>query len=99
MNPVTKAFEDKVSAQLQEAKAKIEEIEARAKVQKAQAQIDALKHLEKNRLEIETARHALKTLGEAKAAEAKAEIEAKLTKLRASVDEVGAKLKSHAATK
>jgi hypothetical protein len=99
MNPIMKAFEDKVSAQLQEAKAKIEEIEAQAKVQKALKEIDALKDLEKRRLEIETRCYELKTLGEGKVGEAKADLEARLTKLRASLDQVGAKLKSHAAAK
>jgi hypothetical protein len=94
-----KAFEEKISAQLQEAKSKIEEIEAKTKGKLAQADIDAINALKTNRQEIDKKRQDLKTSGEAKAAQIKAEIESDLTKFKTSLDQFGTKVKSQAATK
>lgn len=92
-----KAFEDKVSAQLQEAQAKIDEIEAHAKGKLAQAEIDAIKAFHAKRQEIEKRRQELKTVGEAKAAQVRAEIESDIAKLKSSVDQFSTKIKSRAA--
>ena len=94
-----KAFEEKVSAQLQEAKAKIDEIEAHAKGKVAQAEIDAIISLKTKRQEIEKKRQELKTSGEAKAAQIKAEIETDMARFKASLDQIGTKVKSQVATK
>lgn len=94
-----KAFEEKVSAQLQEAKTQIEGIEARAKGTMAQAEIDALNGIKTKRQEIDKKRQDLKTSGEAKAAQLRAEIEADVAKLKVSLDQFGAKVKSQSATK
>ena len=51
-----KAFEEKISAQLQEAKSKIDEIDARAKGKMAQAEIDAINSLKSKRQEIDKKR-------------------------------------------
>ena len=48
-----KAFEEKLSAQLQEAKSQIEGIEAHAKGKLAQAEIDAINGLKIKRQEID----------------------------------------------
>jgi hypothetical protein len=93
-----KAFEEKVNAQLQEAKAKIDEIEAHAKGKLAQAEIEAIKTFNVRRQEIEKKRQDLKTVGEAKAAQVRAEIESDIAKLKASLDQFSAKVKSQAAT-
>lgn len=94
-----KAFEEKVSAQLQEAKTQIEGIEARAKGTMAQAEIDALNGIKTKRQEIDKKRQDLKTSGEAKAAQLRTEIEADMAKLKVSLDQFGAKVKSQSATK
>ena len=92
-----KAFEQKVSAQLQEAKAKIEEIEAHAKGKLAQAELDAIKGFNAKRQEIEKKRQELKTAGQAKEAQVRAEIESDIAKLKTSVDQFSTKIKSQAA--
>jgi hypothetical protein len=94
-----KAFEEKLSAQLQEAKSQIDGIEARAKGKMAQAEIDTIKGLKTQSQEIEKKRQDLKTSGEAKAAQLKSEIEADMAKFKTSLDQLGTKVKSQAATK
>jgi hypothetical protein len=94
-----KAFEDKVSAQLHEAKSQIAEIESRAKGQMAQAETDTINGFKAKSQEIDKKRQDLKASSGEKAAQIKAEIEAGAAKLKASVEQFGAKLKSHAAAK
>lgn len=94
-----KAFEEKLSAQLQEAKSQIDGIEARAKGKMAQAEIDAINGLKTQRQEIEKKRQDLKTSGDAKAAQLKSEIEADMAKFKTSLDQLGTKVKSQVATK
>jgi hypothetical protein len=93
-----KAFEHKLTAQLDEAKAEIEKLQAHGKGKVAQAEIDAIHRLREKRLEIEKRHHELKTAGEARAAQLKAEIEAEMTKFKASLDQLASKVRSHAAT-
>ena len=92
-----KAHQEKISAQLHEAKALIEEFEAHGKKHKAQAEIEKITGLKKNREDIEKKLHQLlKTAVEAKtAAEIKAGIDAELVKLKTSLEEAGTNLKSH----
>jgi hypothetical protein len=92
-----KTFEQKVSAQLQEAKAKIDEIEAHAKGKLAQAELDAIKGFNAKRREIEKKGQDLKTAGEAKAAQVRAEIESDIARLETSIDQFSTKIKSQAA--
>jgi hypothetical protein len=94
-----KAFEEKVSAQLQEATSKIEGIEARAKGTMAQAEIDAIKDLKTKRQQIDKKHQDLKTSSEAKAAQLRAEIDADMAKLKTSLEQFSTKVKSQAATK
>jgi hypothetical protein len=94
-----KAFEDKVNAQLQDAKAKLEGIEAQAKGKMAQAEIDALNGLKTKRQAIDKKRQDLKVSGKAKEAKIKADIEADMTKFKASLDQLGTKFKSQPVTK
>jgi uncharacterized coiled-coil DUF342 family protein len=92
-----KAHQDKITAQLHEAKALIEEFEAHARKHKAQAEIEKIDGLKTKRAEIEKKLHQLvKTAVEAKTAtEIKAGIDAELAKLKASLEEVGVNLKNH----
>jgi hypothetical protein len=94
-----KTFEEKVSAQLHEAKSQIESIEASAKGKLAQAEVDAISSLKTTRHEIDKKSQELKTAGEAKAAQIRAEIEADLAKFNAAVEHFASKLKSKSAAK
>lgn len=87
-----KAHEKKISAQFDEAKALLEEVEAHAKKNKAQAEIDKINGLKTKKQEIEKRwQHHLKTAAEAALAlKTKADIEADLTKLKSSLEEVAA---------
>jgi len=95
-----KAHEEKVSAQLHEAKALLDEIEAHARKRKAQAEIDTINRLKTKKQEIEKKwQQHLKTAGEAALAlKIKADIEADLAKLKTSSEEVAAKLKTQSGT-
>lgn len=87
-----KAHGEKLGAQLQEAKARIQVIEARHKGKEAQAEIEALKSKSH---EIDKKHQHLKTIGEvAKAAVVKAEIEAELARLHNSLEHFGTKAKT-----
>jgi tRNA U54 and U55 pseudouridine synthase Pus10 len=94
----TKAYEDKISAELQLAKAQIEEFEARAKGKMAQAEIETIRHLKAKRHEIEKKSQELKASGEAKVEQVKAEIDAELAKFKTGVEQLATKLKSFKAS-
>jgi len=61
--------------------------------------IEAIKRLKMKRQEIDKKRQDRKPSGETKATEIKADIEADLAKLKASLEQLGSKLKSELATK
>jgi uncharacterized coiled-coil DUF342 family protein len=84
-----KAHADKISAQLHETKALLEEFEAHAKKNKAQAEIDKINALKTKREEIEKKLHELLKVGveATAAAKIKAGIDAELGKLRTSLEE------------
>ena len=82
-----KAYQEKINAQLREAKALLEGFEAHTNGKLAQSQIDKLSRLKAEHKEIEKkVQNAVKTTGEvALAAKVKSDIEAKLSRFRASV--------------
>jgi hypothetical protein len=88
-----KAFEEKVNAQLEQAKEQLGEFEARVKGKGAQAEIDTINDLKHKHREIDRKRLELKTLGDAKAGQAKAEIDADVAKLKSSLADLATKLK------
>jgi|SRR6516162_11048526 hypothetical protein len=94
-----KAYREKINAQLQEAKAVLTGVEAHAKGKLAQSEIDTLNHLKTKHQEIEKKVHQdLKTAGEvAVAAKVKSDIDAEVTKFKASVDQLSQKIKSQPA--
>ena len=95
-----KAHEDKISAQLHEAKALLDEIEAQAKKKKAQAEIETITDLKARKQEIDKKWQDLKTAGEAKVgSHIKDDIEADIAKFKASLDHFRAKHKGHSAAK
>lgn len=93
-----KAHEEKISAQLHEAKALLEEVEAHARRKKAQAEIETITGLKTRKQEIEKKLQQLvKTGVEAKTAvQIKADIEAEVAKLKTSLGEIANRLKSQA---
>ena len=94
-----KAYQEKVSAQLQEAKAVLSGFEAHAKGKLAQSEIDTIARLKAKNQEIDKKVHQdLKVTGEVTlAAKVTSDIEAEMAKLKASLDQLNAKLKSQPA--
>jgi chromosome segregation ATPase len=91
-----KAHEEKISAQLHEAKALLEEVEAHARRKKAQAEIEKITGLKSKKQEIEKKLQQLvKTGVEAKAAvQVKSDIEAEVAKLKTSLGEIATRLQN-----
>jgi F0F1-type ATP synthase membrane subunit b/b' len=89
----TKAYEDKINAQLHEAKAQLGEFESRAKGKASQTEIDTINRLKSKHQEIDRKRQELKTAGDAKFGQVKAEIDADVAKLKTSLADLGSKLK------
>ena len=89
-----KAYQEKVNAQLQQAKAVLNGLEAHAKGKLAQSEIDAINRLKAKHQEIEKkVHHDLKTAGEvAVAAKVKTNIDSEVAKFKASLDQLSAKV-------
>lgn len=96
-----KAHEEKFNAKLHEVKALLDAVEAHAKTNQAQSEIERFNTLKAKKEEIEKRfHHHLKTAGEAAVAlKIKSEIEPELAKLKTSLEEVAATHKSPARTR
>jgi multidrug resistance efflux pump len=92
-NPTLKAYEEKVRAQVQEAKAKLEQVEAKAKEQKADIEITAINRLKTTKQDIDRKLQGLKTTQDEHLAHARADIDADVSKFKASVDTLSGKLR------
>jgi len=90
-----KAYQDKINTQVREAKTRLDELETKAKEQKAQAEVAAINRLKTTRENIDRKVQDLKTAHETNVAQAKAEIDAEVAKLKSSVDELATKFKMH----
>jgi hypothetical protein len=88
-----KAYEDKIRAQVQEGKAKLEQFEARAKEQHADAEISAINQLKTSRQNIDRKLQELKSTQEAQVAHAREVIDADVAKFKASLDMLAGKLR------
>ena len=90
-----KAYQMKISAQLQEAKAVISEFEAHAKGKLAQAELDAIAQLRSKQKEIDKKlHHDLKATGAIAAArKVESDIGAEMTKFKDSLNKLSAKIK------
>jgi hypothetical protein len=97
--PEIKAYQEKVSAQLQEAKAVLNGLEAHAKGKLAQSEIDTIARLKAKHQEIDNkVHHDLKATGAVVlAAKIKSDIDAEVTKFKTSVDQLSAKVKGQPA--
>jgi len=93
-NPTVNAYAEKISAQLQEAKAKIDMFEAKAKEGKAQAEIVAIQAIKTTKQKIDKQIQDLKMASEATVTRLKADLDADVAKLKASVDQLATKFKS-----
>jgi hypothetical protein len=95
-----KAYQEKIGAQLQEAKAVLNGFEGHAKGKLAQSEIDTITRLKAKNREIEKkVHHDLKAAGEvAVAAKIKSEVDAEMTKFKASLDQLSARIESPSAT-
>lgn len=94
-----KAYQDKVTAQVEQVKAKLHELEAHFKGKKADAEIEAIRGLRTAQQDIEKKRNELKTVGEAKAAQIKAEIDAALANINARLEQLSSKVHTHSMPK
>ena len=94
-----KAYVEKIKAQVHEAKATLDLFEAAAQKKKAQADIAAIGKLKASKASIEKKLQDLGTTHEAHVARAKADINEGVTTLKATVDALATKLKSHSTTK
>ena len=98
-HPTLKTYEDKITAQIQEAKARLEQFEAKARDKKAQGETAAIDSLKTAKQNIDRKLQDLKTTHDTNVARAKADIDADVAKFKASIDELAAKLKTHTARK
>jgi len=91
-----KAYQEKINAQLQEAKALLGGLEAHAKGKFAQSEIDTISRLKAKHQEIDKkVHHDLKVGGEvAVAAKIKSDVDAEIAKFKTSLNELAAKAKS-----
>lgn len=94
-----KAYQEKINAQLREAKALLDGFEAHTKGKIAQSEIDTISRLKTEHKEIENKVHNdLKTTGEvALAAKVKSDIEARINKFKASVAQLEANTRKQSA--
>ena len=98
-NVDTKAFEEKINSDLQQTKAQLGEFESRAKGKMGQAEIDTINRLKTKHQEIDKKRQDLKTVGDAKVEQVKAEIDADVANLRTSLAQLATKVKGEPRTK
>jgi hypothetical protein len=92
-NPTLKAFEDKVTAQVQEGKTRLEQLEAKAKEKNEQSELAAINSLKSTRENIHRKLQDLKTTHEDHMARAQTAIEADVTAFKSRLQELSAKLK------
>jgi hypothetical protein len=97
--PEIKAYQEKISAQLQEGKALLNGFEAHAKGNLAQSEIDTIAHLKAKNQEIDKkVHHDLKAAGAVAVAEKiKSDIDGEIAKFKTSLNQLTAKLKSQPA--
>jgi wobble nucleotide-excising tRNase len=93
------SFEEKVNAELKDAKSRIESIEKSAKGKMAQTEIDSINSFKTKGQEIDRKRQDLKTSADSKAAQIKTEIEADIAKFKSSLDQFSTKVKNQLAAK
>jgi chromosome segregation ATPase len=86
------AFQDQIVAQMQEAEARIQQLEVKVREKRLQVEIAAVNGLKAARLNIERKLKELATTQEAQIARAKADIDGAAEAFKTSLDEFGRKL-------
>ena len=90
-----KGYEDKIKAQLKDAKARLDQLEAKASEHSAEAEITAINSLKTARQNIDRKLQDLKTTHDANVARAKATIDADVASFRSSIDDFATRFKTH----
>lgn len=90
MSATMKAYEDKINGQIRDAKAKLEQLEAKAATERTQAESQAIAQLKTTRQSLEQKVRDLKTTTEASLDRTKADISAEVAKLHTSIDKLTA---------
>jgi len=85
-----KAYEDKVNAQIRDAKAKLDQFDAKAATQRTQAEDKAIEQLKTTRQNLEQKVRELKTTQGANLDRAQGDISAEVAKLHTSIDKLTA---------
>ena len=99
MNAQTKAYEEKVRAELQQAKSRLQEFANRSKAEDKQVATDLMNQLERTHQKIERQLQKLETSAAEEIEEEKAEIDAGIGKLRAELTQLATKLNKEPHTK
>jgi len=94
-----KAYEDRITAHIQEGRARLDLIAAKAKERKAQAEIDAISSLKTTMQDIDRKVKDLKATSAVLVSRAKADIDAEVAKFMTAIDQLAARFKTHSATK
>ena len=94
-----KAYEDKIKAQVQEAKAKLEQVEATAKAKRADRELTAISDLNATKQNIDRKLQDLKKTHQTYHARAKADINQEVATFKASVNALAGKFTSQPARK
>src|SRR5579883_756086 len=95
-NVTIKAYEEKIASQLQQAKAQLTELEGHVRGKLAQAEINLVNDVKTRQHEIDKKLQQLKTVGDAKSDQIKAEIDAHVANLKTMLTELAGKVKEHA---
>ncbi len=85
------AFEEKVRAQVEQAKTKLEQFEAKSKEKGSQAETATINRLKAAKQDIDRKLRDLKATHDVHVTHAKSDIEAAVAKFKASIAELGAK--------
>jgi F0F1-type ATP synthase membrane subunit b/b' len=88
------AYDEKIKAQMQDAKAKLEQLEAKARDKTSQADTAAINNLKTAKANIDRKLQDLKKTHDANVTRAKADIDADVATFENSIDEVSAKVKA-----
>jgi hypothetical protein len=89
-----KAYQDKIAAQMRDAKAKLEQFEATAKDKGAQQEAAAISRLNAVKQNIDRKLQDMKTTNATLVSRAKADIDADVAMFKASIDELATRVKT-----
>jgi hypothetical protein len=83
-----KAYEDKIVSQLQQARSKLQQLEAQAKDKRAQAEVATISSLKTAQQNIDRKLQDLKKTHDTHVTQAKADIDADIATFKASIDQL-----------